>query len=75
MHLTDAGRDAARRGQAILDEPPTELTGLGASDLIRLDEILARLQQSSLAELAAAMLLVDGRIIGAPRRKLGSKGS
>jgi hypothetical protein len=27
VHLTDAGRDAARRAQAILAEPPAELSG------------------------------------------------
>ena len=44
VHLTAAGRDAARRGRAILDEPPPALARLGADDLARLDEILARLQ-------------------------------
>lgn len=44
VHLTDSGRGAARRGQAILDEPPPALAGLGADDLARLDEILTRLQ-------------------------------
>ncbi len=44
VHLTDAGRDAAQRGQAILDEPPSALTDLGSDDLARLDEILTRLQ-------------------------------
>jgi len=44
VHLTDAGRDAARRGQAILNEPPPALTNLGSDDLARLDEILTRLQ-------------------------------
>jgi DNA-binding MarR family transcriptional regulator len=44
VHLTDAGRDAARRGQAILSEPPLALTDLDADDLARLDEILTRLQ-------------------------------
>ncbi len=44
VHLTDAGRDAAKRGQAILSEPPPALTNLGSDDLARLDEILTRLQ-------------------------------
>jgi DNA-binding MarR family transcriptional regulator len=44
VHLTDAGRDAARRGQAILTEPPAALVNLGSDDLARLDQILARLQ-------------------------------
>jgi DNA-binding MarR family transcriptional regulator len=44
VHLTDAGRDAARRGQAILDEPPPALASLDPDDLVRLDEILTRLQ-------------------------------
>jgi hypothetical protein len=29
VHLTAAGRDAARRGQAILNEPPPALTQPG----------------------------------------------
>ena len=44
VHLTDAGRDAAQRGQAILSEPPPALTNLDSDDLVRLDEILTRLQ-------------------------------
>ncbi len=44
VHLTDAGRDAAKRGQAILNEPPAALTELDPDDLARLDEILTRLQ-------------------------------
>ena len=44
VHLTDAGRDAAQRGQAILNEPPLALTNLDPDDLARLDEILTRLQ-------------------------------
>jgi DNA-binding MarR family transcriptional regulator len=43
VHLTDAGREAAQRGQAILDEPPPALTNLDSDDLARLDEILTRL--------------------------------
>ena len=43
VHLTEAGREAAQRGQAILSEPPAELANLGSGDLARLDEILARL--------------------------------
>ncbi len=44
VHLTDSGREAAERGQAILNEPPAALTNLGSADLTRLDEILTRLQ-------------------------------
>ena len=44
VHLTDAGRDAAQRGKAILNEPPPALTNLDSDDLVRLDEILTRLQ-------------------------------
>jgi DNA-binding MarR family transcriptional regulator len=44
VHLTDAGRDAAQRGRAILNEPPPALTNLNSDDLARLDEILTRLQ-------------------------------
>jgi DNA-binding MarR family transcriptional regulator len=43
VHLTDAGRDAVRRGQAILDEPPAALTALDPADLAALDAILTRL--------------------------------
>jgi DNA-binding MarR family transcriptional regulator len=44
VHLTDAGREAAQRGQVILNEPPPALANLGPDDLARLDEILRRLQ-------------------------------
>jgi DNA-binding MarR family transcriptional regulator len=44
VHLTDSGRDAAQRGQAILNEPPPALTNLDSDDLARLDEILTRPQ-------------------------------
>jgi DNA-binding MarR family transcriptional regulator len=44
VHLTDAGRDAVRRAQAILAEPPADLAGLNADDLARLEEILTRLR-------------------------------
>ena len=47
VHLTDAGRDAAQRGQAILSEPPPALTNLEPDDLARLCEILTRLQTNS----------------------------
>jgi DNA-binding MarR family transcriptional regulator len=47
VHLTDAGREAAQRGQAILNEPPPALTNLDSDDLARLDEILTRLQTTS----------------------------
>jgi DNA-binding MarR family transcriptional regulator len=40
VHLTDAGREAAQRGQAILNEPPPALTNLDSEDLARLDEFL-----------------------------------
>ncbi len=43
VHLTDAGRDAAQRGQQILTEPPPALSNLDPHDLTRLDEILTRL--------------------------------
>lgn len=46
VHLSDAGRDAAQRGLAILTEPPPALTDLDADDLARLEEILIRLQTS-----------------------------
>jgi len=46
VHLTDAGRDAAQRGQAIFIEPPLALTNLDPDDLAQLDEILTRLQTS-----------------------------
>ena len=46
VHLTDPGRDAAQRGQAILNEPPPALTNLDSDDLARLDEIVTRLQTS-----------------------------
>lgn len=44
VHLTQAGRDAARRAQEILAEPPAEMASLDPQDLARLDEILARLR-------------------------------
>lgn len=44
VHLTDAGRDAARRAQAILGEPPAALASLNPGDLARLDAILAQLR-------------------------------
>lgn len=47
MHLTDAGREAAQRGQAILNQPPAALTDLDPDDLARLEEILTRLQTNS----------------------------
>lgn len=43
VHLTDAGREAAQRGQAILNEPPPELTDLNPDDLAQLDNLLTRL--------------------------------
>jgi DNA-binding MarR family transcriptional regulator len=47
VHLTDSGRDAAQRGQTILNAPPAALTNLDPDDLARLDEILTRLQTNS----------------------------
>ena len=44
VHLTEAGRDAARRAQEILAEPPAEMASLDPEDLARLEEILARLR-------------------------------
>lgn len=44
VHLTDAGRDAAQRAEAVLNEPPPELARLGSGDLARLEEIFTRLQ-------------------------------
>ena len=44
VHLTDAGRNAAQRGQAILTAPPPALTNLHPEDLARLDEILTQLR-------------------------------
>jgi DNA-binding MarR family transcriptional regulator len=46
VHLTDAGRDAAGRGQAILNQPPPELTKDDPDELARLEEIPTRLQTS-----------------------------
>lgn len=43
VHLTDAGREAAQRGQAILNEPPPALTNLDPDDLAQLDDLLTRL--------------------------------
>lgn len=43
VHLTDAGREAAQRGQAILNEPPPALTNLDPDDLAQLDQLLTRL--------------------------------
>jgi DNA-binding MarR family transcriptional regulator len=48
VHLTDVGREAAQRGQAILNEPPPALANLGPDDLARLDEILTRLRNPGL---------------------------
>lgn len=47
VRLTDLGRDAAMRGQAILNAPPPSLTGLDPDDLARLEEILTRLLSTS----------------------------
>ena len=47
VHLTDAGRDAAQRGQAILNEPPPAPTNLDSDDLARPGEILTRPQTGS----------------------------
>lgn len=42
VHLTDAGRESAERGRAILNEPPPELTNLDPDDLAQLDSLLTR---------------------------------
>ena len=47
VHLTDAGREAARCAQAILNEPPPALTNLDSDDLARPGEILTRPQTGS----------------------------
>jgi DNA-binding MarR family transcriptional regulator len=47
VHLTDAGRDAAERGRAILSDPPPALANLDPEDLTRLQEIVARLLRNS----------------------------
>lgn len=44
VQLTAAGRSAAARADAILDEPPAALGGLPAEDLAALARILERLQ-------------------------------
>lgn len=49
VHLTDAGRDAAGRGVAILTRPPAALTDLDPDDLARLDAILTQLQTDTSA--------------------------
>ena len=46
VHLTDLGQTAARRGQAILNEPSPALSNPGSDDLGRLDEILTRIHTS-----------------------------
>ena len=43
VRLTDAGRDAAQFGLAILNDPPPALTDLEPDVLAQLDEILTRL--------------------------------
>ena len=48
VHLTDAGREVAQRGQAILNEPPPALTDLCPDDLARLEAILTRLRNPGL---------------------------
>ncbi|MBN9619549.1 MAG: MarR family transcriptional regulator [Actinobacteria bacterium] len=47
VHLTDAGREAAARGQAILDEPPSALADLDPEDLAGLAEIVGRLRAAT----------------------------
>ena len=44
VHLTDSGRDAARRDQEILNQPPPALARMDPNDLARLDTILTRLR-------------------------------
>jgi hypothetical protein len=43
VHLTAAGRDAAARAVAILDEPPAALRDVPAADLAALLRVLDRL--------------------------------
>jgi DNA-binding MarR family transcriptional regulator len=43
VHLTDAGRETAQRGRAILNEPPSELIDMDPEDLAQFDTLLARL--------------------------------
>ena len=64
VHLTDAGREAAQRGQAILNEPPPALTNLDSDDLARLDEILTRLADQQ----ETAMRSTTATRSGSPRR-------
>ena len=66
VHLTDAGRAVAQRGQAILNEPPAELTNLDAADLARLDEIVTRLHTSH-HPLTDAVQAMAGHVIGRAR--------
>ena len=47
VHLTDSGRDAAERADAILSEPPAALSRLDPEDLARLQTIVTRLQVDS----------------------------
>lgn len=47
VHLTDAGREAASRGQAILNQPPPALTELPPDDLALLDRILTELTRDT----------------------------
>lgn len=49
-HLTDAGHEAALRGQAILNQPPTALTSLDPDDLAELDRILTRLTSDTASQ-------------------------
>jgi len=44
VHLTDAGRDAARKGQELLDQPPSALAQMDPHDLDQLDTIFTRLR-------------------------------
>ncbi len=43
VHLTEAGREAAARGQEILSEPPAALAALSPDELAALDALIARL--------------------------------
>jgi DNA-binding MarR family transcriptional regulator len=68
VHLTDAGRDAAQRGQAILSEPPPALTNLDPDDLARLDEILTRLQNPTPEQWETAIRSTTATRSGSSRR-------
>lgn len=47
VHLTDAGREAALRGQEILAQPPPALTALDPDDLAHLERIFTQLKSDT----------------------------